>query len=130
MKRSTAIRACVLATIALVPLAGIAQDLAVTAGPNAKVLLDNDKVRVIELEIAPGGKTGMHSHGDNFVYFVTGGEATQSSADGTATKRQTKPGEVMWSGPVTHDTQNTGKAMVKALIVELKAPAPVPTDAP
>ncbi|MFD0740201.1 hypothetical protein ACFQZQ_13030 [Lysobacter koreensis] len=126
MKRSTAIAACVLAALALLPLAGIAQDLAVTAAKNAKVLLDNDKVRVIELQMAPGGKTGMHSHGDHVVYFVTGGEATQNNADGTSTKRQPKPGEVMWSGPVTHDTHNTGKAMVKAVIVELKAPASPP----
>ena len=39
-----------------------------------KVLLDNEKVRVLELQMPPGGKTGMHSHGDNIVYFITGGE--------------------------------------------------------
>ena len=31
-----------------------------------------------------------------------------------------KPGEVMWSGPVTHDTTNTGKTAVKTVVIELK----------
>ena len=116
MKRSTALVVC----MALTPLSGAAQDMAITAGKDAKVLLDNDKVRVLELQMAPGGKTGMHSHGDNVVYFVTGGESTQTNADGSVKKRQTQAGEVLWSGPVAHDTQNTGKAPVKTLIIELK----------
>jgi quercetin dioxygenase-like cupin family protein len=122
MKRSAALIACIVATTALFPLSGTAQDMAVTAGDQAKVLLDNDKVRVLELQMAPGAKTGMHSHGDNIVYFVTGGESTQTNADGTSKKRQTKAGDIMWSGPVTHDTENTGKSSVKALVIELKEP--------
>ena len=98
-----------------------AQDLAKTAGKNAKVLIDNEKVRVIELQMAPGAKTGMHSHGDNLVVFVTGGDATQTMADGTTKTMSRKPGEVLWSGPVTHDTTNTGKTPARALIIELKA---------
>ena len=120
MKRSTVLAACLLAMA--VPLSGAAQDMAVTAGKDAKVLLDNDKVRVLELQIAPGGKTGMHSHGDNIVYYVTGGDAMQTLADGTTKERHTDAGEILWSGPVTHDTQNTGKTPVKVLVIELKEP--------
>jgi quercetin dioxygenase-like cupin family protein len=120
MKRSTALAACLLAVA--VPLSCAAQDMAVTAGKDAKVLLDNDKVRVLELQIAPGGKTGMHSHGDNIVYYVTGGDAMQTLPDGTTKARHGNAGEVLWSGPVTHDTQNTGKAPVKVLVIELKEP--------
>ena len=126
MNRSTAWLACLVAATALLPLSGAAQDMATTAGDNAKVLLDNDKVRVLELQMAPGGKTGMHSHGDNIVYFVTGGDSTQTNADGTSKTLHTRPGEILWSGPVTHDTLNTGKTAVKALIIELKEPAKAP----
>ena len=97
-----------------------AQDLAKTAGKNAKVLIDNEKVRVIELQMAPGAKTGMHSHGDNLVVFVTGGDATQTMADGTTKTMSRKPGEVLWSGPVTHDTVNTSKTAIRTLVIELK----------
>ena len=121
MNRTIVLAACVFAMA--VPLPSAAQDMAVTAGQQAKVVLDNDKVRVIQLEIAPGGKTGMHSHGDNIVIYLTGGDATQTTADGTSKSRHTRDGEVIWSGPVTHDTVNTGKNAVKVLVVELKEPA-------
>lgn len=118
MNRTTLFAACVLATA--LPLPAIAQDLAVTAGKQAKVVLDNDKVRVVQLEIAPGGETGMHSHGDHLVIYLTGGDATQTLADGTTKSAHAEDGQVMWSDPVTHETVNTGKNAVKVLVVELK----------
>ena len=126
MKRSTALIACMAAATILAPLTGAAQDLATTGGQNVKVLLDNDKARVLELQLAPGAQTGMHSHGDNIVYFVTGGDAMQTNADGTSKTMKRKAGEVMWSDPVTHDTQNAGKTPFKALVIELKEPAKTP----
>lgn len=125
MKRSYLFAACL--PLALAMIAPVfAQDLAVTAGKNAKVVLDNDKVRVIELQMAPGQSTGMHSHGDNVVVFLTGGAATQTMADGSTRTMNRKPGEVVWSDPVTHDTKNTGKATVHTLIIELKEPKSAP----
>lgn len=120
MKRSTALIACMVAATALVPLSAAAQDMAKTAGKNVKVLLDNEKVRVLELQLPPGGKTGMHSHGDHIVYFVTGGGVTQTDADGTSKTMQPKAGEARWSGPVTHDSQNTGQSQAKVVVIELK----------
>lgn len=123
MNRSRAYAACLLAAIAATAsLSAIAQDLAATAGGNAKVVLDNDKVRVIELTMPPGTSTGMHSHGDNVVVFLTGGTATQTMADGTTRQLEQKPGTVLWSDPVTHDTKNAGKATVRTLVIELKEP--------
>ena len=112
-----------LTALALLPLALSAQDLATTAGKNAKVVLDNDKVRVIELQMAPGQSTGMHSHGDNLVVFLSGGSAEQME-DGTKKSMARKPGEVLWSGPVVHDTKNTGKSQVRTLVIEFKDAAP------
>lgn len=122
MNRSVRV-ACLLAATILPPVSAAAQDIAVTAAKNTKVLLDNEKVRVLEISIAPGASTGMHSHGDNIVYYITGGTAMQTMGDGSTRERTTQPGEALWSGPVTHDTRNTGKAAVKALVIELKAPA-------
>ena len=119
MKLTTlAVAAGVLALALAAPCA--AQDIAKTAGKNAKVLIDNEKVRVIELQMAPGAKTGMHSHDDNLVVFVTGGDAMQTMADGTTKTMSRKPGEVLWSGPVTHDTENTSKTAIRSLVIELK----------
>lgn len=121
MKRTTLLIACALAMVA-VPLPGAAQDLAMTAGKQARIVLDNDQVRVIQLDLAPGGKTGMHSHGDNIVIYLKGGDALQTLADGTSKSAHTEDGEVRWSGPVIHESVNTGKNAVKVLVVELKEP--------
>jgi quercetin dioxygenase-like cupin family protein len=121
MNRTTVLAACILAIAVALPSS--AQDMAATAGDQAKVVLENEKVRVIQLEIAPGAKTGMHSHGDNVVVFLTGGDAVQALPDGTTSERHSEAGEVFWSGPVTHDTTNRGQAATKVLVIELKDPA-------
>jgi len=120
MNRSHALIACLVAIVAAAPLSAAAQDLAVTAGSRAKVVLDNDKVRVIEVNLPPGSATGMHSHGDNVVVYLSGGRVVQTMADGSTKQLESKPGEVRWSDPVTHDTKNTGKAATHALVIELK----------
>ena len=97
-----------------------AQDMAATAGNKARVVLENDKVRVIELNMPPGASTGMHSHGDNLVVFLTGGSAMQTMADGTTRSIERKSGEVLWSAPVTHETKNAGKSATRTLVIELK----------
>jgi quercetin dioxygenase-like cupin family protein len=117
MTRFQLLATCLATTLAT---NAFAQDMAATAGDKAKVVLDNDKVRVIELNMPPGSSTGMHSHGDNLVVFLSGGMSVQTMADGSAKQMETKPGEVRWSDPVTHDTKNTGKAMTRALVIELK----------
>lgn len=117
MNRFHVLIACVVVIAA--PAVVRAQDLAVTAGSHAKVVLDNDRVRVIEVNLPAGGTTGMHSHGDNLVIAISGGMAVQTLADGSSKRLDTKPGEVRWSDPVTHDTRNTGKAS-RTLVIELK----------
>ena len=100
--------------------AASAQDLVQTAGKNAKVVLDNDEVRVIELNMPASASTGMHSHKDHLVVFLTGGKAKQTDASGAVKELERKPGEVVWSGPVTHDTVNESGKPVRTLVIELK----------
>jgi quercetin dioxygenase-like cupin family protein len=119
MNRAHVLAACLPAALALAPVVA-AQDMAATAGKNAKVVLDNDRVRVIEVDIPPGGSTGMHSHGQHLVVYVSGGATVQTMGDGSTKDVNRKPGEVLWSEAVTHDTRNTGKAKTKAVVIELK----------
>ena len=108
-----------LAVAAIAVSAAAAQDMA-TSSKHTAVVLDNARVRVLEVNLAPGESTGMHSHGDNLVVFISGGKATQTMADGSTKAIDRKAGEVTWSDPVTHDTTNTGKAAVRSLVIELK----------
>jgi quercetin dioxygenase-like cupin family protein len=97
-----------------------AQDMVKVAPKNTKVLLDNDQVRVIEVTLKPGETLPMHSHPANVVYFVTGGKTKTTLADGKVTETDHKPGEAIWTEPVTHSNQNMGTATTKAVVVELK----------
>jgi quercetin dioxygenase-like cupin family protein len=119
MKPTIVPAACLLAFACMAFAPASAQDMAKTAAKYVKVVLDNEKVRVLELNMPPGASTGVHSHDDNVVVFVTGGEATQV-VNGETKVMTRKPGEVVWSGPVTHDTTNTGKTPVKTVVIELK----------
>ena len=109
------------ACAALLPVLAPAQDLVQTAGKNAKVVLDNKDVRVIELNMPPGASTGEHEHKtDQLVVFLTDGKAKQTNADGTSKEVVRKAGEVAWSEPVTHDTRNESGKPVRTLVIELK----------
>jgi quercetin dioxygenase-like cupin family protein len=100
--------------------AAIAQDMVAVAGKQAQVLVENDKVRIIEVTVAPGGSTGMHSHGDNIVVWLTPSDGEQTMADGSKKPLHRKTGEVIWSDPVVHDTVNEGKNTTKVIVIELK----------
>jgi len=107
---------CVLALSAWI----MAQDIVKVAPKNCKVLLDNNKVRIVEVRLKPGEKLPMHSHPANVVYSFTGGKAKYTSPDGKVTERQTKADEAVWSDAVTHATENTAKTTTRVLVIELK----------
>jgi len=99
----------------------MAQDLAVVAPQNTKVLIDNAQVRVMEVSVKPGGKLPMHSHPGSVVYFVTGGKGKTTMADGKVTDMEHKAGDAVWNEPVTHSNENTGTTAVKVILVEVKS---------
>ena len=98
----------------------LAQDMVKVAPNNTKVLVDNAQVRVIEVTLKPGESLPMHSHPANVVYFATGGKTKTTLADGKVTETEHKPGDAIWSEPVTHSNQNLGTSTTKAVVVELK----------
>lgn len=113
----------VIGALLLCALPASAQDLVQTAHGMARVVLENDKVRVIELTVPPNGRTGMHSHGDSLVYFLTPNTSQAIDAQGAHASVTQPAGEAKWIGPVRHDTVNTGTNTTRTLIVELKSPA-------
>ena len=99
-----------------------AQDAAKVAPDKVKVLLDNDKVRVLEFTVKPGEKTGMHSHPEHILYSLTGGMMKTTLSDGKTSETTTKAGNIRWIEAVTHDNENVGKTEIHALVIELKTP--------
>jgi beta-alanine degradation protein BauB len=84
-----------------------------------KVLLENDRVRVLEFRGSPGNETPMHSHPGYVTYNLDGGKTTFNSK-GKTVEVVSQAGEVRWHDAETHSGKNTGETELRVLIVEIK----------
>lgn len=103
-----------------------AQDAPAVQPRSYRVALDNDKVRVLEFVSRPGlgvCGSGMHSHPAHLVVALTPAKIRVKLPDGRVIVAENKAGDVFWSEAETHETENLTGRDVRALIVEIKAPA-------
>src|SRR5919206_4178444 len=92
-------------------------------GPvGTRVLFENDRVRVWEVELQPGETLPMHHHAlDYVVVSVTGGPTTVVFDDGRVVNNQHAPGAVVWqTAPHTHELTNDGPHVYRNRFIELK----------
>ena len=86
-----------------------------------KVLLENDQMRVIEINRPPGTITPMHTHPPYVVYFFNSFEMKNTFADGTVKVVKSKAGVAKWkSKGATHAHEVLGTENVHLLLVEMK----------
>src|SRR5512133_3779241 len=79
-----------------------------------KVLADTTFLRAVEVTLAPGQKTDMHSHPAHFYYALTDGKLVVHYKDGKDETYDLKPGSAMASGPERpHVSENGGKSTLK-----------------
>jgi beta-alanine degradation protein BauB len=97
-----------------------AQDPVKIAPDKYKVILNNDKVRVLEVRLKPGDKSAMHSHPNYVIYSFTNSTVKFTFKDGKTADVKTKAGECMWRNAESHAVENTGKNEVHVLNIELK----------
>jgi beta-alanine degradation protein BauB len=71
-----------------------AQDPAKVAPNNYKVLLENDRVRMLEYQDKPGEKVTMHSHPAYMAYILSPGKVKFTSPDGKTTEGEQQSGQV------------------------------------
>jgi beta-alanine degradation protein BauB len=84
------------------------------------VRLENERVRVLEWRLKPGGREPMHSHPDGVLIVLADSTLKSTSPEGPATTRATVNGEVKWAPAVSHSIENVGSTEAHALLVELK----------
>jgi beta-alanine degradation protein BauB len=100
---------------------GQVSDVMQAASKAYKLLLENDKVRVMEIRLKPGEKAPMHNHPNNHVVYVMKDTKFKLSfADGKSGEFDLKAGQTLWMEAGSHETENIGKADGHNLIVELK----------
>ena len=96
----------------------LARRLTETAPAVSKVLFENDRVRVVELNVKKGTKVGMHTHPAYFAYAVTAFAYKSTPVGGKTETRKVKERGVDWSDGESHAVEFTRPA--RALVVELK----------
>ena len=112
-------------TLALAPLfaAGTvqAQDPVKVAPDHFTVLLENDRVRVLDFHTKAGVKIPLHSHPAYISYSISGAGKTKfTSADGKVTEAPAKTGKATWHEAETHASEYHGTGSAHVLLIELK----------
>ncbi len=93
----------------------------VEVSPNSyKVLLENDQVRVLQMDLKAGETDDTHSHPSETVYFVKGSKVKIHLPDGGVVEADIPDGHVMWNEAWTHQVENIGSSDILAIIVEAK----------
>jgi beta-alanine degradation protein BauB len=127
MKRRTGLLALLVVGLGVWARAAAAED-PVKVAPNVyKVILENERVRVLSVTMAPGGKTPMHTHPANIVYALNAARVKFTTPDGKSVDVDLKAGDIVWNEAQTHAGANIGTTEVRALVVEMKEPAKAPT---
>jgi hypothetical protein len=85
-----------------------------------KVLLENDRVRVLEYHLKPGEKEATHSHTPGVVYILGGARMRTTYPDGRTEESSLGAGEAHWRNQVTHALENIGNTEAHALAIDVK----------
>ena len=100
----------------------MAEHILTVAPESAKVIFENDEVRVVEITMRKGQRIPMHSHRRGLSYSLNDGEIRSTNKEGRSSTFKVKKGEISWSdtdGMETHSVDNLGGALIE-LAVELK----------
>lgn len=104
------------------PLVAVAAPDPLAAAPEMyKLIMENEKVRVMEVDFRPGQKIAKHSHpNEHLVTVLKPGTLTIFKEDGTSSVNELKTDQVLWLPAETHWAENTGKTEVRLLVTEVK----------
>jgi hypothetical protein len=106
---------------------------ALSAAPgHHTLLLENDRVRVLETRIPPGDIVPVHTHcWPSVLYVLSWSEFIRCDAGGAVVldSRTTgsggSPPSVAWSEPLPpHSLKKVGEAEIRVISVEIKQPGP------
>ena len=104
---------------ALVCSSAFAADLVSVAPGQARVLKEDDQVRVIEYKSKKGDKIPMHSHPKHVVYLIKVGKTQFTLGDGSKPKPgNAKDGEALIVPALSHAQETLED--VHSIVIELK----------
>jgi hypothetical protein len=106
-----------------VPTRALAQDPVQEHPDMFKVLLENDRVRVIDDLVPAGARANMHSHPEYVVYPLTSYRMKFTFPDGTIRIVDVQRGVTRYVPGMVHAEENIGTTDAHALLIEIKPQA-------
>jgi quinol monooxygenase YgiN/quercetin dioxygenase-like cupin family protein len=111
------------AALAHLPSALMGQNPVPIYPQNYTVLIENDRVRVMDFRLRKGATEDFHAHPAHVLYVLEPFKVRFRFPDGRTATREAKAGEVLFSEAVTHSPLNIGETDAHGILIELKTPA-------
>jgi quercetin dioxygenase-like cupin family protein len=86
-----------------------------------KVVMENDRIRVVRATYGPGEKSVMHGHPESVTVFLNDGHAKFTSPDGKSEERTWKAGEVTHRPAEQHLPENASNKPIDVIVIEFKS---------
>jgi quercetin dioxygenase-like cupin family protein len=114
-----------LAAVALASLRAQSLDPLVADPQHYHLEFENQWVRVIREKMGPHEKMPMHAHPSpgSVIVFLTDRHNRLISQDGASQELRDSAGDLMWSAPSTHRSENLSDAPFEAVQIEPRKPA-------
>ena len=100
---------------------GMSKDPVVTDSDLYRVVMENDRVRVLEYQDHPGVRTTPHQHPDSVMVTLSSFRRRLAHGDRTADV-ELESGAVRWLSAQEHRGENIGDTPTHSIFVELKEP--------
>lgn len=85
------------------------------------LLFENDRLRVMELQLEPGQISPMHYHpNDHAVFILNDAKLKLSLPDGDSAEYKLKSGKILWIEAGSHETENIGNTVARNIVTEVK----------
>jgi quercetin dioxygenase-like cupin family protein len=101
-------------------LADMSRDPVVTDGDKYKVVMENERVRVLEYRDSPGQRTSPHYHPNYVLCALSSFRRKLTMSGGREAVVEVTTGQVAWGNAQSHIGENIGDTDTHVLIVELK----------
>ncbi|MEJ2008224.1 MAG: cupin domain-containing protein [Acidobacteriota bacterium] len=98
----------------------MAQDPVKVDSRHYKVDFENEHVRVLRIQYAPGEKSEMHGHPRGVAVFLTDCKGRFTYPDGKTEDLDVKAGQTMFTEATEHLPENLGNEPFEVLQIELK----------
>ena len=138
MRRRLSLLLVAAALVAVASTAGAPAQDPLTVGPDIyRLILENERVRVLEARFQPGEKIGPHAHPDHVVVVTSAGKLAVTAASGKVQEFDAKVGDTFFIAAETHSAENVGTTEFACVVTELKgkykakdqaSPAPAASD--